>query len=237
MQPLDPLAVEAIGLGPALDLAGECRRGHDHREAGFHQREEQHVSVDAAGFHRHGGHTALSQPGDQVAESGGVGGELADGFGAVGGGADAHPVAGVANVDAGGVRMLDGHRSEPGHLLGLTADPLGVGFGGRTRFTLASGHGGLQNGEMGGDVRHNGGVGTGTSRSNGINRGPPRGRVGGCHQPAGRKRSPAQSNHRAERKARRTRNETGHGVGRRDRIAYARPKFPAPWASPRLADP
>ncbi len=45
------------------------------------------------------------------------------------------------------------------------------------------------------------------------------------------------SNHRAEREARRTRNETGHGVGRGIRLTDAAPKFPAPWASPRLADP
>ena len=39
-----------------------------------------------------------------------MGGELADGVGAVRGGLDADPVAGVADVDAGGVRVLHGHR-------------------------------------------------------------------------------------------------------------------------------
>jgi len=43
--------------------------------------------------------------------------------------------------------------------------------------------------------------------------------TGGRRQRVGRKRSPAQSNHRAEREARRTRNVTGIGVGRRDKIA------------------
>jgi len=49
MQPLNPLTVVAIGLGPALDLPREGRRGRHHVEAGFEQGEEQDVAGAAAG--------------------------------------------------------------------------------------------------------------------------------------------------------------------------------------------
>ncbi len=89
MQAADPLAVAAVGLGPALDLAGERGGGHDGLEPGLHQGEVEDVSVDAAGLHRHRGDPAPPEPGDEVAEAGGVGGELADRVGPVGGVADA----------------------------------------------------------------------------------------------------------------------------------------------------
>ena len=48
-------------------------------EAGFEQRQEQDVSVGAGGFEGDGDDAALSQPGDQLAQAGRVGGKLADG--------------------------------------------------------------------------------------------------------------------------------------------------------------
>jgi hypothetical protein len=168
----DPLAVAAVGLGPALDLAGEGGGGHDGLEPGLDECEVEDVAVHAAGLQRHGGDPAPPEPGDEVAEPGGVGGELADGVGPVGRLPDAHPVGGVADVDAGGVGIADGGGGEPGDLLGLAADAVGVAVGGRSGFALAGGHAGLQNGGAGRrDVRRDGGVGTGTSRSSGIRRG------------------------------------------------------------------
>ena len=114
VQALNPLTIEAIGLGSALDLAGERGRGHDGGEVGFDEREVQHVAVDTAGFEGDGRDTAVSQPGDEVTEAGRVGGELARGGGAVGRGRDADPVGAVTDVDAGGVGVLHGQRIEFG---------------------------------------------------------------------------------------------------------------------------
>jgi hypothetical protein len=142
---------------------------------------------------------AVLQPGDELAQSGGVGRELADGVGTVGGGLDADPVTGIADPDAGGVLVLDRQGGELGTLLGLAADLLGVaagvanlgggsglGLGGVDARPAGRGAGGagvgLANGPSGlhnrgtatgqpGRRASGGGVGKGTSRPNGIHRG------------------------------------------------------------------
>ena len=110
--------------------------------------------------------TALSQPLDEAAEARRVGGELADGVGAVGSRGDADPVAGVADVDAGGVGVLDRQGGEFGELLGLGAGGVGQAGRGRRVLTrrLADDHAILR---KGGEVAaaSGGGVGTGNQPS------------------------------------------------------------------------
>ena len=142
MQALDPLAVESIGLGSALDLAGERGRRDGGVEPGLHQGQVQDVAVGPRRFEGDGGDTGLSQPVDELAEARGVGGELA-GVGPRGG----DPVGAVSDIDARGPGVADGHGFEFGRGLGR----LGRGFG--TRF-----HGGLRGGEP-----RDGGVGIGAA--------------------------------------------------------------------------
>ena len=85
VEPADPLAVEPVGLRPALDLAGEVGRGHDDLQPGLQEGEEQDVGVRPGRLQGDGGDPALPEPGDEVPQPGGVGGELADRVGAVGG--------------------------------------------------------------------------------------------------------------------------------------------------------
>ena len=118
----------------------------------------------------------MSQPLDEAAEARRVGGELADGVGAVGGRIDADPVGGVADVDAGGVGVLHRQGGEAGALLGGAAGRIGEG------------HGNLRKGE--GEKWRRGPAGesaTGTSRPNGI---APRSLTAGRHQRMGRKSPP-----------------------------------------------
>ena len=113
VQPLDPLAVAAVGLRPALDLAGE-RRGRDGDvEPGPGEGQGQDVAVRARGLEGDGRDTVLSQPGDEVAESGRVGRELGR-VGVRGG----DPVGPVADVDAGRVAVGDRQGVEVGRRLG-----------------------------------------------------------------------------------------------------------------------
>ena len=114
VEPLDPLAVAPVGLGPALDLAGEVGGGHHDLEAGLEEREEQHVAVGPAGLQRDGGDGARREPGDELTQPGGVGRPLADGVGAVGRGVDARPVGPLPHVDAGRVAVGDRDAGEVG---------------------------------------------------------------------------------------------------------------------------
>jgi hypothetical protein len=107
VQPIDPLAIEPIGLRPPLDLPGERGRRHDGLELRLEQGEVQHVPVRPAGLHRDRRDVMVSQPRHEVAESGRVSRELADVFRCV---SDADPVGTIADIDAGGMRVLDGHR-------------------------------------------------------------------------------------------------------------------------------
>lgn len=126
VQSLNPLAIAFVGFGPALDLASELWWRHDHGEAGFDQGEEQDVGVGTRGFQGHGGDSALSQPVHDLPQSGCVRGELTDGIAAVRRCFDADPMAGVANVDAGGMVVLDGQRDQFGALVGLSSLLFGV---------------------------------------------------------------------------------------------------------------
>jgi hypothetical protein len=105
VQSLDPLAIAAIGLGPPLDLPGEGGRRGDDIEAGFEQGQEQDVAVGTGRFQGDGGDLVGAQPGDELPQAGSVGGELADGRVATVG-IDAHPVGGIADIDAGGLDVL-----------------------------------------------------------------------------------------------------------------------------------
>ncbi len=77
------------------------------------------MSVDTAGLQGDRDNRALSQPLDELAESGSVGRELANGVGAIRGSFDTDPVAGVADVDAGGLAVLDEQGSDAGTFLAL----------------------------------------------------------------------------------------------------------------------
>ena len=197
MQALDPLAVALVGLGPSLDLLGELGRGGDDVQAGFQQGEEQDVAVDAGGLQGDGGDAAMSQPGDELTQAGGVGGELADGIRAVGRTGDAGPVAGVADIDAGGVGVVDGQGGQLGGLPGLAR---GLVEGAARGGGVGNDHEILYNswGAGGRDEARRGGSAEEPSRPNGIDR------VRACPKAVvtkrkGRKRPPSQSNQRAER--------------------------------------
>src|SRR5262245_23155764 len=164
VQPLNPLAVAAVGLGPALDLPSELRRRQDDRETRFEQRQKQHVAVSAGGFHGNGRHAAPVQPGDQLAQARRVCWELTHAVGTVRRGVDADPMTGVAGVDPGGMLVLDRRDRDLGALLGAAAvviDDTGCpanlvgGAGARMgrlwararwwRIPVATRHGGLHN--------------------------------------------------------------------------------------------
>ena len=184
VQALNPLAVAFVGFGPALDLAGERGSGGDDVEAGFEQGEEEDVAVDAAGFEGDGGDAAARQPGDELPQSGRVGGELAHGVGAVGSLLDADPVAGVADVDAGGVACVGSAARRACALVGVASVSLGHAA---DRLEIAGGVGRCGRGAGVGVFRlrpfmdasimgrkgkaSGGGVGSRHSRPNGIDRG------------------------------------------------------------------
>src|SRR5262249_18309261 len=128
------------GLGPALDLFGELRRGDHDVQPGLEQGEQQDVAVDPGGLQGDCGDATVTQPGDQLAQPLGVGGELADGVGAVGGGGDADPVALVGDVDATGVGVADG---QGGHLGGGGGFARGLGQGAARGGGVADDHAAL----------------------------------------------------------------------------------------------
>src|SRR5262249_33206847 len=140
VQPLNPLAVAFVGLGPTLDLFGELRRGGDDVQASLQQGKKQDMAVGTGGLQGHGGDAAVTQPGDELAQPGGVRRELADGLGAVGGGADGNPVAEVADVDATGTGVADGQGGQLGGSGGLAR---GLGQGAAGGGGVANDHGGL----------------------------------------------------------------------------------------------
>jgi len=78
------------------------------------------MSVDSAGFECDSGDTAVSQLGDEFTQSGRVCGELAGGVGAVGCGLDADPVTGIADINTGGVRVVDRQSRHLGRGHGFT---------------------------------------------------------------------------------------------------------------------
>ena len=198
VQPLQPLTIALVGLGPALDLAGELGAGDDDGEARLQQGEEEDVTVDAGGLQGEGGDGTELEPGDELAQTRRVGGELADGRGAVGGGLDADPVGAVADVDAGGVGVLYGQGDELGAGLGLAAELFVVtvlpasGARRRRRGGRDGGHGSLpKNGPgLGFTKRSDGGVGRGPSRPNGIDHDHDGGVADGRHQTSGPKTLP-----------------------------------------------
>ncbi len=82
------------------------------------QRQEQDVAIDPGCFERDGGDAAVLEPGHQLAQPRGVSGELADG-GVTVLGIHAHPVAGVADVNARRQTMLHGQGGQLGASRGL----------------------------------------------------------------------------------------------------------------------
>lgn len=89
-----------------------------HRERGRVCREACSLRHDRK---QAGGATALPEPGDELAQSRRVRGELAHGVGAVGRGIDADPVAGIADGDAGGLLVADRLRCQFGAGFGAGA--------------------------------------------------------------------------------------------------------------------
>src|SRR5438270_5871059 len=79
------------------------------------------MSVDAAGLESDGGHGTELEPGDELAQSGGVGGELTNRVGSIRGGLDTDPVGQVADVDAGSVLVLDRQSGQLGAGFGLAS--------------------------------------------------------------------------------------------------------------------
>ncbi len=108
VQAWDPLAVEAVGLGPSLDAAGIGGGHQDDLEAAFLQDGEQGFPVDAGGLQGDGGDAVLLQPVGQRFEAVGVGVELGDLGCAVGQGRRGDPVTAEAQIDAAGVAVAQG---------------------------------------------------------------------------------------------------------------------------------
>lgn len=182
-------------------------------------------SIDAAGFQGHGSDRALSQPGDDFAQARRVRGELTHG-GVAAVAIDAHPVAGIADVDAGGLLVLHRQRRHPGCLCRLlpqrllpTRHAANVldSIDCARHSTPCIGHGCLHrirckvNGKV---ERPAGESAQGTSRPNGIDRDADAGRKRPSPNEWAENRSPAQLNQRAERIAQSTRNESGIDAGR-----------------------
>ena len=100
MQPLNPLAVQPIGLGPALDLLGVAGVHQQHLEAVRFEQFIQRDPVDACRFHRHRCHLILPQVGHDLVQPLGVRRELANYRRVlVRADADANPVRTGADVD------------------------------------------------------------------------------------------------------------------------------------------
>ncbi len=129
VQSLDPLAVEAVGLGPALDGPGLTRVDQDDLEAAAIEQFVEGDPVDAGGLHGDAPDAEAGQPVGQSVQVGGEGGEASDGAG-VAAGWDRDPVLGRSDVDAGGIGLDDGE----------------VGGTGLGDFWLVNGHGVLQTG-------------------------------------------------------------------------------------------
>src|SRR5262249_57939828 len=88
---------------------------------GFQEGQEQDLAVGAAGFQGDGRDPAEAPPGDELAQSGRVGRERAHRVGAIGGGLDTDPVAGIADIDTGGVLVVHRQAGELGTCFGVTA--------------------------------------------------------------------------------------------------------------------
>ena len=225
VQPLDPLAVALVGLGPALDLPGELRRGGDDVEAGLQQGEEQDVAVDAGGLQGDGGDAAVPQPGDELAQPGGVGGELADGVGAVGGGLDADPVAWRRRRRCrrrGGVARAGRPARRPRRLGAWPRSGRGARRGCCERpweplqIREVAGRRQARRGESAeAPAVPTGSAAAGSSRRAVVTK------------RKGRKRSPSQSNQRAERGRSTHHRQYGHGRRACGQPTPAQPKFPA----------
>jgi hypothetical protein len=78
VQPLDPLAVQHIGLGPAGHLPGLSRIRQGHPEPAALEQLEQRDPVDAGRLQGHGGDPAGEQPVGQPLQVGGATAERAD---------------------------------------------------------------------------------------------------------------------------------------------------------------
>src|SRR5262249_11113249 len=103
VQALGPVAMEGVGLGPALDAAGVGGGHQDDREAPRFQKGEEGLPVDARGLQGDGGDAVVLQPVGEGLQAVGVGVELGDLRGAVRQGRCRGPVAAQAEIDAAGV--------------------------------------------------------------------------------------------------------------------------------------
>jgi hypothetical protein len=142
MQPVDPLAVPAVGLGSSAQLAGVARIDQEHLEALRREQLIQSDPVDARRFHGDGVDLMLMQEGGNGFQARRVGRKFLNQAGiGCGGEADADPVGAGTDVDAGGVRMVHGQRFDLGGLLLTKGFALGLGPGLATVIGLAVGAG------------------------------------------------------------------------------------------------
>ncbi len=115
MQPVDPLAIEAVRLGPPLDLLGVAGIHQQHFEAVAFQQFVQGDPVDPARFQGDGRDAVLPQIGKDLMQALGVRREfLQEVVVVVAAVPDADPVRARADIDAGGVRLRDGKARDAG---------------------------------------------------------------------------------------------------------------------------
>jgi hypothetical protein len=105
---LDPLAVQAVGLGPTLDATGVGGGHENHLQAALLQDGQEGFPVDAGGLQGDGGDATLFEPVGQGFETVGVGIELGDLRGAVGQRWCGGPVTAQTQIDAAGLAVADG---------------------------------------------------------------------------------------------------------------------------------
>jgi hypothetical protein len=105
-KPLQPLAIEPIGFGPARSALGLAGIDQEYLHAPSLQELEQGNPVDPGRFHGDGGHATVNEPVGEGVEVDGECAETAHGLGVTPRG-HGDPVLGFADVDASSVRMTD----------------------------------------------------------------------------------------------------------------------------------
>src|SRR6516162_5448907 len=128
MQPVDPLAVPAVRLGPSPQLLAVAGIDQEDLEPLGLEQLVQRDPVDAGRFHGYRGDLMLAQEGGNGFQTSRMSRKLANQAGSgVGGEANADPVGATADVDAGGVRMLHGQSFDVAGLLLTTGFALALG--------------------------------------------------------------------------------------------------------------
>src|SRR5262249_24843372 len=140
MQPVDPLAVPAVGLGTSPQLVAVAGVDEEDLKPLGLEQFVQGDPIDAGRFQGDRVDLVLTQESRNGFQASRVGRELSNQAG-IGGGSEpeADPVGAGTDVNAGGVRMLHGQRLDPGGLLPTKGLALELGPGFPTAVGLALG--------------------------------------------------------------------------------------------------